>query len=148
MTDKPGDELAIRDLTARFTDCVNRRAPKELARLFTEDGEWVVPGVGTVIGHEAVRTNLATLLDNFVHLVQLTHSGHIEVGGDTATARWYVSETAGDADGNIFEFTGVYTDELVRAGDGWLFQRRAFAFLFRRRAPAAARWYPHPDVVN
>lgn len=138
------DHLAIRDLTARFTDAVNRRAPKELAELFTEDGHWQVPGTSGATGREAVSSMLKSLLDNFPHLIQLTHSGHIDVDGDTASATWYVSESGADAAGNGFTFTGVYTDALVRTGDGWRFAQRSFAFLQRSKSDVKTRWYPHP----
>ncbi|MEY9211771.1 nuclear transport factor 2 family protein [Thermobifida halotolerans] len=138
------DQTEIRDLTARFTDAVNRRAPGELADLFAEDGEWHVPGVPEATGREAVSALLENLLGNFPHLIQLTHSGHVDVSGDTATATWYLTESGADASGNGFDFTGVYTDSLVRTEDGWRFARRSFAFLRRTRSEAKARWYPHP----
>lgn len=141
------DQIAIRDLTARFTDAVNRRAPKELADLFAEDGQWHVPGVPQATGREAVSALLEGLLGNFPHLIQLTHSGHVDVAGDTATATWYVSESGADADDNGFAFTGVYTDALVRTAEGWRFARRSFAFLQRTRSQTKARWYPHPRAA-
>src|SRR5690625_2294170 len=104
------DHIAIRDLTARFTDAVNRRAPEELADLFAEDGQWQVPGTPGATGGEAAVALLRGLLGNFPHLIQLTHSGHVDVDGDTADATWYVSESGSDASGNGFGFTGVYTD--------------------------------------
>lgn len=141
------DQTEIRDLTARFTDAVNRRAPEELAALFTEQGEWHVPGVPAATGREAIAAVLATLLDGFPHLIQLTHSGHVDVDGDTADATWYVSESGSDASGNGFGFTGVYTDALVRTGSGWCFSRRSFAFLQRTKSDAKTRWYPHPRAA-
>ncbi|MFD7407826.1 nuclear transport factor 2 family protein [Streptomyces sp. NPDC059866] len=144
VSDHAISQIEIRDLTARFTDAVNRRAPKELADLFTDDGEWHVPGVPVASGREAISAVLHSLLKNFARLVQLTHSGHIDVAGDTATATWYITENAEDADGNAFAFTGVYTDHLVRTESGWRFASRSFDFLHRTRPGSPARWYPHP----
>jgi uncharacterized protein (TIGR02246 family) len=143
-TEHAVSQLEIRDLTARFTDAVNRRAPEDLAALFTEDGEWHVPGVPVARGRTAIGDVLHSLLGTFVHLVQLTHSGHIDVTGDTATASWYLTEHAEDAGGNAFTFTGVYTDRLVRTGEGWRFADRSFAFLRRDKVGAPTRWYAHP----
>ncbi|WP_433496587.1 nuclear transport factor 2 family protein [Sphaerimonospora sp. CA-214678] len=141
------NQLEIRDLAARFTDAVNRRAPKEVAALFTEDGAWHVPGVPPAVGHEAVTGLLAGLLRNFSRLVQLTHSGHVDVAGETATATWYISEKGADSAGDTFEFTGVYVDRLVRTEqDGWRFAERSFGFLHRKGA-GKERWYPHPNAV-
>ncbi|WP_208876692.1 nuclear transport factor 2 family protein [Streptomyces armeniacus] len=144
ISDDPAGRLEIRELTARFTDAVNRRAPEDLAGLFAEDGEWHVPGVPVAAGREAIAALLRKLLGNFAHLVQLTHSGHADVSGDTATATWYLTENAVDADGNAFAFTGVYTDELVRTPEGWRFARRTFAFLQRGTPGGTSRHYAHP----
>lgn len=145
MTDTD-DQIAIRNLTARFTDAVNRRDPDALAATFTEDGEWHVPGVPTAVGRESIRDRLAGLLANFERLIQLTHSGHVDVTGDTASGVWYLTETAADAAGNGFQFTGVYTDALVRSEDGWRFSERSFAFLYRGKATLGGKWYPHPHA--
>lgn len=139
--------LEISDLTARFTDAVNRRSPGEVAGLFTENGAWHVPGVPPAVGHEAITNLLAGLLTNFPRLVQLTHSGHVDVSGNAATATWYISERGADSAGNAFEFTGVYADRLVRTEhDGWRFAERSFGFLHRKGA-GKERWYSHPNAV-
>jgi uncharacterized protein (TIGR02246 family) len=147
VSDDLAGQIEIRDLTARFTDAVNRRAPKELAGLFAEDGEWHVPGVPVAAGREAISTLLHKLLGNFEQLIQLTHSGHVDVTGDTATATWYLTENAADADGNAFAFTGVYTDKLIRTPAGWRFAQRTFDFLQRGKSAGAGRHYPHPRTT-
>jgi uncharacterized protein (TIGR02246 family) len=141
-------QLEIRDLTARFTDAVNRRAPKELADLFTEDGEWHVPGVPVAAGREAIRALLDSLLKNFEHLIQLTHNGQVDVAGDKAAATWYITETASDGADNVFDFTGVYTDNLVKTAAGWRFKQRSFAFLYRSKGTSPGRWYAHPRAAT
>lgn len=139
---------AIRDLTARFTDAVNRRAPGDLAALFTEDGEWRVPGVPIARGRQAIADLLTSLLGNFPRLVQLTHSGHVDADGDRATAVWYITESAvGDADQG-YSFIGVYTDALALTAGGWRFERRTFDFLYRGKASFDGRWYPHPRTAG
>jgi len=141
------DQIAIHDLAARFTDAVNRRDPDALAALFTEDGQWHVPGVPPAQGRAAISERLAGLLENFARLIQLTHSGHVDVDGESASAVWYVTETAQDAADNGFEFTGAYTDTLVRTAEGWRFSQRSFAFLYRAKTPLTGKWYPHPRAV-
>ncbi|MBO0840716.1 MAG: nuclear transport factor 2 family protein [Sciscionella sp.] len=142
------DQLEIRDLTARFTDAVNRAASADLAGLFIDDGAWHVPGLPPVVGHAAIAAQLDSLLDNFTHLVQLTHSGHVEVDGDDASAVWYITESAEDTAGNAHLFTGVYTDRLTHTAPGWRFRERSFAFLHRTRTPANGKWYPHPGAAQ
>lgn len=139
------DDLAIRDLTARFTDAVNRSDPAALGALFTEDGEWVVPGMETTHGPEAAAARIGELRSTFVHLLQLLFSGHVGLAedGQTAAATWYLSESASDGD-KAFAFTGVYRDELRRTEAGWRFARRTFTFLYRGRTELPGKWYPHP----
>lgn len=146
-TDTTPAQIAIQDLTARFTDAVNRRASEDLAALFTVDGEWHVPGVPVARGRDAISAQLTSLLTSFTRLIQLTHSGHVDVAGERASAVWYVTETAQDEADNGFEFTGVYTDALVRTPEGWRFSERSFAFLYRSKAALAGKWYPHPRAV-
>jgi uncharacterized protein (TIGR02246 family) len=141
------DQVAIRDLTARFTDAVNRRDSAALAALFTPDGSWVVPGTTVAAGRGEIAARLDGLLANFDRLIQLTHSGHVDVSDETATAVWYITESAADKAGNAFHFTGVYTDALIRTADGWRFAERSFAFLHRTRGTDAGKWYPHPHVI-
>ena len=138
------DQLAIRDLTARFTDAVNRGSGADLAVLFTDDGEWHVPGVPTIRGRAAIAAQLDSLLTNFGRLVQLTHSGHVDVHGDTASGVWYLTEHAADDSGTEYAFTGVYSDQLVRTQHGWRFGVRRFDFLHRAKRPATGKWYAHP----
>lgn len=141
-------QLEIRDLTARFTDSVNRGAGTDLGALFTADGEWHVPGLPPVSGPDAIAAQLDALLGNFVHLVQLTHSGHVDVLDGQATAVWYLTENAADAAGTGYTFTGVYTDILACTDEGWRFRRREFAFLHRTRTPDSGKWNPHPRAAQ
>ena len=141
------DDIDIRNLTGRFTDAVNRRSGTDLAALFVTDGDWVVPGVPQVHGRAAIAAQLDALLANFQKLIQLTHSGYVDVDGDAATASWYVTETAQDGAGNGFAFTGVYTDALVRTDEGWRFRERRFDFLYRAKADLGGKWYAHPRVA-
>lgn len=139
------DELAVRDLASRFTDAVNRNDPAALGALFTDDGEWLVPGMETTHGPAEASARIAELRTTFVNLLQLLYSGHVDVAEDgrSATATWYLSENASDGE-NAFVFTGVYRDELRRTDDGWRFARRTFSFLYRGRAELPGKWYPHP----
>lgn len=137
------DELAIRDLAQRFTDAVNRGAPDDLAALFAPEGRWDVPGVADTVGRDAIAACLRGLLSQFSFLVQLLHSGVVELDGDRATARWYLTEHARSTDGGGAMFVGHYEDDLVRRAGEWRFACRRFAFLYRGRAELPGRTYPY-----
>lgn len=137
------DELAIRDLAQRFTDAVNRRSPTEMAALFAPDGRWNVPGVDETVGHDAIAARLTGLLGQFTHLVQLLHSGVVDLHGDRATARWYLTEHGRDPEGAGALFIGYYEDDLERHDGAWRFASRTFAFLYRGRDEVPGRTYPY-----
>lgn len=144
-TNDPADELAIRNLVARFSDAVNRRSPADLGALFVPQGRWTVPGVGTVEGGEQISGLLDRLLGGFGFLVQLTLQGEVRAVGDEASARWYIEEIARDSDDVGWHFIGTYHDRYTRTDAGWRFQSRRFDFLYRGRADLAGKTYPFPD---
>ena len=139
------DELAIRELAARFSDAVNRRDGAQIAELFIPEGRWNVPGVPETVGHAAIESAFGALVGQFPFLVQLLHSGVVELDGERATARWYLSEHARGADGGGSLFVGYYEDELVRSAGEWRFQVRTFHFLYRGRDELPGRPYPHAN---
>lgn len=147
-TEELHDHEGIRLLVARYADAVNRRADDELSQLFVPDGEWLVPGFGTTAGREDIAKLLRTLVGNFEVLVQAVHQGVIDVSGDQATGRWYLSETGIDNNANPVNFMGVYHDWMVRTDDGWAFTRRKFDFLYRKVGHELLKGYSFPDVTG
>lgn len=144
LNDQVADELAVRDLVARFSDAVTRRAPADMAALWVQDGTWVVPGIGETMGPAAIEGVLAKLLEGFPFLVQLTHNGVVTLDGEVARARWYISEFGQDREGGGVYFVGTYHDRAVRTDAGWRFARRQFDFLYRGRTEAPGKSYPFP----
>lgn len=138
MTDAPSlldiaDQLAIRDLLADFGDAVNRMVATDAGALFTSDGEWVVSGWGEHRGRDEIVAFLAGLLDRWDVFLHLVHSGRVDLDGDRATGRWYISEFGRLKDGTEVKFAGVYRDDYVRGDSGWRFARRRYDSMFRRR---------------
>jgi hypothetical protein len=144
--DDIASELAIRSLTARFSDAVNRRAGSELGALFAHDGQWDVHGMPLAIGPEAVGVQFDGLIGRFDFLVQLLHSGVVEVDGSTAAARWYITEHCRDSEGSGSLFLGTYNDRHVLTDDGWRFARRRFRFLYRGRDELTGKSYPYEPL--
>lgn len=138
--------MSVEDLAARFSDAVNRRAPDDLAALFTPDGRWVVPGLPDTVGRPAVAALFRGLLDRYAMLVQLTQGGVVTLAPDGrgATARWYLTEHVREPDGTGWLFLGWYDDELALTEEGWRFAVREFAFLYRGRRELPGRVYPPP----
>ena len=135
------DQCAVQDLAARFTDAVNRRDPAGVAALFTEDGQWVVPGAAPAAGRAAVIETFARVLSTHPQLLQFLHAGHVDFTDDnSAAATWYASEELVDLAGTRITMHGSYQDALVRTDAGWRFSRREFTLL--QRATERQKWYP------
>lgn len=140
------DELAIRQLTAAYSDAVTARDYDTFASLWAPDGRWVVPGLADTVGGEAAAEQLRNLLTPNEFLLQLLHGGQVWVDGDTARARWSIVELGRTSEGQGLHFAGIYQDELVRTEGGWWFARRHFEFLYRALADVPGKAYPYPAL--
>src|SRR5258708_5538576 len=79
----------IRDLTARFSDAVNRRDFNAFGDLFADDGAWEIgePFPSRAAGRQNVTTMFKNLWAPWDFFFQMTHSGVIDVAADRQTAR-------------------------------------------------------------
>ena len=133
------DELAIRALAARFSDCANERDYEGFADLWQAKGVWEIgpPLESRAVGVDAVVAMLRRLLAPQTGFMQMTHSGVVQLNGDRATARFVEREHgfgrgagANGAD-QFYENLAVYNDELVREVDGkWRFLKRSYAYRY------------------
>jgi ketosteroid isomerase-like protein len=140
------DELAIRQLTAAYSDAVNRRDFEAFAALWEPDGRWVVPGLEDAVGGEAAAQQLRALVDTMEFMLQFLNGGQVWVEGGSGRARWYIEEIGRTKDGQGVHFAGVYQDEHVRAGTGWRFARRRFDFLYRGLVERPGKAYAFPAL--
>jgi ketosteroid isomerase-like protein len=147
------DDAEIRSLATAFTDAANRRDSVAAAHLFAGDGVWSLPGLDDVEGQDRIAETMAQVLGRFDFLVQLLHQGTIEIDGERARARWYLSELARDRDGRCLATTAVYDDVLSwtrrcsRAGSEtgrWSFAARRLSFLTYGPITEDIRHYPFP----
>jgi hypothetical protein len=143
----PEDDLAIRALLATMLDSVARGDADAWGSCWTDDGVWVIPGFGELVGAEATA-RFAELRGGYDLCIQALLSGSAEVDGDVGTGRWYFRElqrtrTTPDpepgaerdeepgGEGAGAELIGCYDDEYRRTPDGWRFARRRFWILYR-----------------
>jgi len=130
--EKIASELAIRDLVGRYADAVNRRDRNDWAKVWAEDGEWVLPDMMNtgepmiMKGRDKVVEAWFNTMQLFSFVAHIVYSGTIDVQGDTASARWYLSENLIGADGTHTTMFGVYNDENVKVEGKWLYKRRVF----------------------
>lgn len=123
------DELAIRNLVARYADAVNRRDEAAWADTWAEAGEWSLLGRAAQ-GREAARELLAEFLAGLSLVVQVPASGVVRVQGDRATGRWTITEQGKLANGNAFLSLAAYDDEYERGAGEWRFASRRLTLFY------------------
>jgi ketosteroid isomerase-like protein len=130
------DRVEIEALRGEFADAVMMNDHDRLASLFTRDGVVRIPeGDIEAAGREAIRAlgeRRQALMDYFV---QTTHPGTIQLDGDTATGRAYLSELARGRDGSSHLNYFVYHDRYQRTPEGWRFSERVSEFRYLDSSP-------------
>src|SRR5208282_3897598 len=119
---------AIRDLSARYCDCIWRNDLDGLVSLFIEDGTFVVEGLEV----EAVSRGHAQLRKVYEKAIGemnprlFIHSRVVDLlGGNRATGRCYV-EVYSNKFGTQGVALGYYEDEYAKVGDKWKFASRRY----------------------
>jgi ketosteroid isomerase-like protein len=128
------DEQEIRSLVNRYADAASRRDPAAVASTFTADGTWHAPELGHFTGREAMLSFFTSMLDGWNVFLQALMSGVIVVDATNpsrALGRWFVQETGQRAEGTNLIISGVYHDEYIRDGKGWLILHRRYDALLR-----------------
>ena len=143
------DELAIRSLAARFSDCANERDYEGFADLWTAKAIWEIgpPLPAKAQGVDAIVDMLRRLLTPQKMFMQMTHSGVVTIAGDRAMARFVERERGKGEDGSgaptFYENLAVYNDELIRESDGkWRFSHRIYVYRFLDDSAYSGRVFP------
>jgi uncharacterized protein (TIGR02246 family) len=125
------DESAIRALAAGYSDAVRRGDAEQAAATYAEDGVLMAFSGPEIVGREAIQAALHRVLSPQSFVMQTCEGGLIEVDGDTAKARWSVTEWVNPKDTQKLSISlGVYEDTIVRTAEGWRFKRRRFHPLY------------------
>jgi ketosteroid isomerase-like protein len=105
------DHLEIETLRGEFTDAVMMRDYDRLASLFTPDGSVRMPHINAeATSREQIRAGVEQMQGLLDYFVQTTHPGTIELDGDTASGRAYISELMHGRDGSSYLNHAVYHD--------------------------------------
>ena len=145
---KVSDELAIRNLAAAYSDAVNRGSPENMAAVYAEDGVLSAFGAPDVVGRAALKATFTKVIADHRWIFQMTHSGLVELDGDTAWCRWWVSEHALRPDGGGTEFKGIYQDRVVRTAAGWRFARRLLQAVYMGRTTFPGKTFERPAIES
>jgi ketosteroid isomerase-like protein len=132
------DRVEIEALRGEFTDAAMMRDYDRLASLFTPGGALRMPNVPVELaGQVEIRAwgeRVPAVVD---FLVQTTHPGTIQVAGDTASGRAYMSELIRLRDGSSHLNYAIYHDRYQRTPDGWKFSERVYEIRYLDTTPLA-----------
>ena len=132
------DRVEIEALRGEFTDAAVLRDYNRLASLFTPGGALRMPNIPVeLVGQEEICAwgeRVRALVD---FLVQNTHPGTIQLDGDTASGRAYMSELGRTRDGHQGLNYAIYHDRYQRTGDGWKFTERVYEVRYEDTTPLA-----------
>jgi hypothetical protein len=132
------DEAAIRRLGAAYADACSRLCPADVACLFAPNATMGMAG-GKVAPGNKILKNFEIVLGRQEFLLQTLHSGLIELCGDTARGRWWMSEILRARGEDRYKVNhGFYEDTYVRTAAGWLIQSRLFTLRLTTPLPAEA----------
>lgn len=120
------DDHAIRALSAAYTDAINRMDIDDIARVYDDEAVFTMMDRPSVFGRAAILDVLRATVARYQLLMQLLHSGVVQLDGDRARARWQITELQIPVDGQPRFVAGRYEDEYVRRVDGWKFARRTY----------------------
>jgi len=132
------DRVEIDALRAEFTDAALMRDWDRFASLFTPDGAWRMPYVNVeFLSREEIRAGIERMQGLWDYFLQTTHPGTIELAGDTAVGRVYVTEFGRFRDGRSQLHFSVYHDRYQRTSDGWKFTERVYEIRYVDTTPLA-----------
>jgi hypothetical protein len=119
------DIVEIEQLAATYSDRISRKLVTEALQVYAPDGVLRTPTTAEAHGHEAIRAVIEGGIADLEFLFNVVYGGMVAVHGDTAKARFPITEWARRAsDGRGILFIGYYDDEVVRTDDGWRFSAR------------------------
>jgi ketosteroid isomerase-like protein len=140
------DRFEIEALRGEFTDAVMVRDYDRLASLFTEDGAVRIPGVDSeTTSREGIRAGVERLQGLWEYFVQNTHPGMIQLDGDIAVGRAYMSEFGRLRDGSSHLNYAIYHDRYQRTPDGWKFAERIYEVRYVDTTPLAGSAHNIPS---
>ncbi len=132
------DRFEIESLRGEFTDAGMMHDYDRFSSLFTDDGTWRIPDAKIEFtGREEIRAGIERSQGQWIFFVQNTHPGTIQLHGDTAVGRAYVSELGQLRDGSSHANYAIYHDTYQRTPDGWKFAERVYEIRYIDTTPLA-----------
>jgi len=119
------DQLALRDLMARYVDAVNRYDADAWIATWDEDAEWVLAG-NVVSGRDNILALWRQVMESFDFALLMPNACLYELDGDSATGHWYLHEYTRDRSGSGSRLLSRYADSCVRRDGQWSYLSRGY----------------------
>jgi ketosteroid isomerase-like protein len=130
------DRVEIEALRGEFTDAVMMHDYDRFASLFTQDAAVRMPaGDVALVGRDELRAGIERMQGQLEFFVQNTHPGMIQLDGDTASGRAYMTELIRIGDGRSDLNYAIYHDRYQRTPDGWKFAERVYEIRYLDETP-------------
>jgi ketosteroid isomerase-like protein len=143
------DRVEIEALRGELTDAGMMNDYDRAASLFTEDAVLRMPHANVkLVGLEQLRAFGARRDALVEYFVQTTHPGTIQIDGDTASGRAYLSEVIRLRDGSSHLNYGIYHDRYRRTADGWKFTERVYEIRYVDQSPLAGTFPPQQSAPH
>jgi hypothetical protein len=117
------DQLAIRELVARYNHAIDEGRPEEWVATFVPEGTFE----STALGAHTGSVDLLEFAKGYIAAFEgrhVTSDFVVTVDGDGATARCYLIAVNAKTTPPSILTTAVYEDVLRRTPDGWRFVHR------------------------
>lgn len=126
------DDLAIRNIVAKFADTATNGNYDGLKALWKSDGVFTInlPFYNTRTGADEIAAFIKTLREEKEFFVQFVHSGVIEVNGNNATARWIIHEVGQGPGEKYYNNYGLFNDKLEKINGEWFFASRSYDYMW------------------
>ena len=133
------DRAEITDLFVNLGRCLDDHDFDGLKDVFTDDVVGTTPG-GTQEGRQALIDQARRNHESYERLAHQVTSMLVDVDGDAASVRAYVTGAFGHADSPepVRVLVGQYRNKLVRTADGWRISELTVRPVFRVGEPAPA----------
>jgi uncharacterized protein (TIGR02246 family) len=137
------DEMALRDLMARYIDAVNRSDADAWIATWAEDGAWNVLGQ-PVTGRDNILGLWQQMMSSFEFALMMPSSCLFSIDGDTASGHWYLHEYLRDSEGTGSTILSRYLDTYTKQDGQWLYQSRQYSLMYNGPADLSGTYTPLP----
>jgi ketosteroid isomerase-like protein len=139
------DDLALRDLMARYIDAVNRRDGDAWIATWAHDGVWNMLGQ-PVTGRDNILALWQQTMSSFDFALMMPSSCLFSVDGDTASGHWYLHEYLRDSQGAGLTMLSRYLDTYIKQDGQWLYQSRHYNLMYNGPADLSGTHTPLPAL--